>query len=421
MIGKTLAHYEITDLLGKGGMGEVYRALDQKLGREVALKILPAAWSQDPERLARFDREARTLATLQHPNVASAYGFETTSEARFLVMELVEGEGLDQRMARGPIPVDQARKIAVQIASGLDAAHEKGIVHRDLKPANIRISTDGSVKVLDFGLAKAWAGGDSDADLLNSPTMTAHATIQGVILGTAGYMSPEQARGQDVDKRTDIWAFGVILWEMLTGRRLFDGNTVSDVMAGVLRAEINQSALPTETPPAMRRLLKRCLEREVKLRLRDIGDAALELDETGDDGLSQATVPGGTGFPAPPRMAGPSRFRRPGFGVHNLDGHPPNRRRDCGPAVGPVRTAHLRPARHLQRPFSSRRSGPGPQRGVFRQHLRTASSFGYGQGPPPDRAPRGPTSCPCPRLASWPFWSTQNISIIAYSAAPWPA
>ena len=298
MIGKTLAHYEITGLLGKGGMGEVYRALDTKLGREVALKILPADLSQDPERLARFDREARTLATLQHPNVASAYGFEETPEARFLVMELVEGEGLDRRAwpaARSRWT--KSRKIAAQIASGLDAAHEKGIVHRDLKPANIRIGPDGSVKVLDFGLAKAWTGGDADGDLSNSPTMTAHATLQGVILGTAGYMAPEQARGQDVDKRADIWAFGVILWEMLTGQRLFDGNTVSDVMAGVLRADINQSALPLDTPPSMRRLLKRCLEREIKHRLRDIGDAALELDEAGEDDLTQAASPGGSGSP----------------------------------------------------------------------------------------------------------------------------
>ena len=281
MIGKQLAHYEITGLLGKGGMGEVYRARDGKLGREVAIKILPAEMSQDPDRLARFDREARSLATLQHPNVASAYGLEETPEARFLVMELVEGEGLDERMARGPMPLAEVRAIAAQIASGLEAAHEKGIVHRDLKPANIRVSPDGTVKVLDFGLAKAWSDEDRGGDLSSSPTMTAH-TIQGVILGTAGYMSPEQARGQTVNKQADVWAFGVILWEMLTGRRLFDGATVSDVMAGVLRAEIDDQALPTNTPPALRRLLRRCLQRELKDRLRDIGDAALELGEADD-------------------------------------------------------------------------------------------------------------------------------------------
>ena len=301
MIGKNLAHYEIIDLLGKGGMGEVYRALDKKLGREVALKILPSEMSKDPERLARFDREARTLATLQHPNVASAYGFEETPEARFLVMELVEGEGLDTLMARGPVPVPDARKIAAQIACGLEAAHEKGIVHRDLKPANIRITKDGTVKVLDFGLAKAWTGASPDANLSNSPTMTAHATVQGVILGTASYMSPEQARGQDVDKRSDIWAFGVILWEMLTGKRLFDGNTASDVMAGVLRADINENALPADTPPAIRRLLKRCLEREVKHRLRDIGDAALELEEAG--GESPVHLASSKAVGAPSRLA----------------------------------------------------------------------------------------------------------------------
>ncbi len=313
VIGKQLAHYEITGLLGKGGMGEVYRARDGKLGREVAIKILPVEMSRDADRLARFDREARSLATLQHPNVASAYGLEETPEARFLVMELVEGEGLDERMARGPIPLAEVRTIAAQIASGLEAAHEKGIVHRDLKPANIRVSPDGTVKVLDFGLAKAWSDEDQEGDLSSSPTMTAH-TIKGVILGTAGYMSPEQARGQTVNKQTDVWAFGVILWEMLTGQRLFDGATVSDVMAGVLRAEINDQALPTNTPQAIRRLLRRCLQRDLKNRLRDIGDAALDLEEIdtedrvneGRPGTRRVSLPGwlailavviiGTGF-----------------------------------------------------------------------------------------------------------------------------
>jgi len=300
MIGKTLAHYEILGLLGKGGMGEVYRAHDQKLGRDVALKILPREMSGDPERLARFDREARTLATLQHPNVASAYGLEETPGARFLVMELVEGEGLDDLIARGPLEPEVVRRMGAQIASGLEAAHDKGIIHRDLKPANIRVMPDGTVKVLDFGLAKAWSEGTREADISNSPTMTAMATIQGVILGTAGYMSPEQARGQMVNKQTDIWAFGVILWEMLTGKRLFEGATVSDVMAGVLRADIGERDLPPNTPAALRRLLRRCLERDLKLRLRDIGDAALELTGDEDPGDEAAGVGGNR-----PSKAGP--------------------------------------------------------------------------------------------------------------------
>jgi len=302
MIGKTLAHYEVTGKLGEGGMGEVFRAHDQKLQRDVAIKLLPQEMSQDPERLARFDREARALATLQHPNVASAYGLEQTPEARFLVMELVEGEGLDERMARGPVPPDEVRRLATQIACGLEAAHEKGIVHRDLKPANIRVAPDGTVKVLDFGLAKAWSGDDQESDLSNSPTMTVH-TIQGVIMGTAGYMSPEQALGQAVNKQTDIWAFGVILWEMLTGQRLFEGTTASDIMAGVLRADINDRPLPDSTPAPIRRLLRRCLERDPKQRLRDIGDAALELaeiesGENSDEGNWQRPAAGRLTLPA---------------------------------------------------------------------------------------------------------------------------
>jgi len=283
VIGKTLAHYEVIEFIGKGGMGEVYRARDRKLQRDVAIKILPGEMSQDPERLARFDREARALAALQHPNVASAYGLEKTPEARFLVMELVEGKGLNERMAQGPIGVSEVRHLASQIASGLGAAHDKGLVHRDLKPANIRISTDGTVKILDFGLAKAWSNNVEEDDLSNSPTRTSHGTVEGVILGTAGYMSPEQARGEFVNKQTDIWAFGVIVWEMLTGKPLFHGTTTSDIMAAVLRAEIDFTLLPDNTPVAIRRLVRRCLERDPKRRLRDIGDAALELAEIGVD------------------------------------------------------------------------------------------------------------------------------------------
>ncbi|MEE4273240.1 MAG: protein kinase [Thermoanaerobaculales bacterium] len=295
MIGTTLAHYRITGELGSGGMGEVWRAEDEKLGREVALKVLPAEFGEDEQRLERFQREAKVLASLNHPNVAHLYGLETvasgtgsitgrqnptpSSPATFLVMELVEGADLSERIARGPIPVDEVAPIALQIAEALEAAHEAGIVHRDLKPANIKLRPDGTVKVLDFGLAKAWETDAGDSSLSLSPTLTQHATAAGVILGTAAYMSPEQARGQQVDRRADIWAFGVVLWEMLTGTKLFEGETVTDVLASVLKEAPDLDALPDDTPPALSRLVERCLHREPRERLQWIGDARLELAE----------------------------------------------------------------------------------------------------------------------------------------------
>jgi Tol biopolymer transport system component len=285
--GSRLGPYEITAPLGEGGMGVVYRATDPKLKREVAIKVLPEAFAEDADRLARFEREAQVLAQLQHPNIASIYGLEESGGVRALVMELVPGEDLAERLKRGPLPLDEALAVARQIAEALEAAHEKGIVHRDLKPANVKLAADGKVKVLDFGLAKAMdppAGGASAADLarsptlMNSPTMTAaHGTQLGVILGTAAYMSPEQARGGAVDKRADVWALGVVLHEMLTGRSLFAADTVSDTLAGVLRGEIDLAKLPAGTPPALRRLLRRCLERNPKNRLHDAADARLVL------------------------------------------------------------------------------------------------------------------------------------------------
>jgi eukaryotic-like serine/threonine-protein kinase len=249
LIGKTLAHYKITSLVGKGGMGEVYRATDTKLGRDVAIKVIPGEMSQDPERLARFEREARTLATLQHANIASIYGFETANDVRFLVMELVDGEDLSERMQRGALPVDEAIDLARQLAEGLAAAHAVGIIHRDLKPANIKISSEGKLKILDFGLARAYADDSgSQSDIEHSPTVTA-MTQAGVILGTAAYMSPEQARGKRADHRADIWAFGVVFFEMLAGQRLFEGETVSDTLAGVLRADVPWNQLPKNAPP----------------------------------------------------------------------------------------------------------------------------------------------------------------------------
>jgi len=304
--GTRLGGYEVTGPLGEGGMGVVYRATDSKLKREVAIKVLPEAFAADAERLARFEREAQLLAQLQHPNIASIYGLEESNGVRALVMELVEGEDLSERLKRGALPVDEALAVARQIAEALEAAHEKGIVHRDLKPGNVKLTPEGKVKVLDFGLAKAMdpaAGGASAADLarsptlMNSPTMTAaHGTQLGVILGTAAYMSPEQARGGAVDKRADIWAFGVVLFEMLSSRPLFAAETVSDTLAGVLKTEVDFSALPEATPPALRQLLRRCLERNPKNRLHDIADARIVLDDLiagrpGDEAKGAAPAP----------------------------------------------------------------------------------------------------------------------------------
>jgi Tol biopolymer transport system component len=285
MVGKSLLHYEIKDKIGKGGMGEVFRARDTKLGRDVALKILPAELSGDPERELRFQREARALASLQHHNVASVYGFEEFEGTRFLVMELISGAELTDRMGKGAVPVEETLNIARQVASGLEAAHENGIVHRDLKPANIMETEEGEVKILDFGLAQAWFGDDAaQQESATSPTMTAAMTQAGAILGTAAYMSPEQARGLAVDRRTDIWAFGVILYEMLTGQDLFKGETISDTLAAVLRKEPDWEALPVDEAPELCHLIERCLERNPKQRLRDIGEARIFLQDGGASG-----------------------------------------------------------------------------------------------------------------------------------------
>ena len=289
--GTKLGPYEILSPLGAGGMGEVYRAKDAKLGRDVAIKVLPGSLSADPERLARFEREARVLASLNHPHIAAIYGMEESTAVKALVLELVEGQTLQDRIEAGPIPIEEATPIARQIAEALETAHEKGIVHRDLKPANVKLDREGSVKVLDFGLAKALdpLASTSSPDISHSPTMSL-GTQAGVILGTAAYMSPEQARGKALDKRADIWAFGVVLYEMLTGRRLFDGETVSDTLAAVLRHEISFDALPPATPTAVRALLARCLERDPKNRLRDIGEARIALDGAGRAGTDPAAA-----------------------------------------------------------------------------------------------------------------------------------
>ncbi|HYL35168.1 MAG TPA: protein kinase [Bryobacteraceae bacterium] len=266
--GDTLGAYEILAPIGAGGMGEVYRARDVKLKRDVALKVLPDAFARDPERMARFQREAEVLASLNHPNIAAIYGVEE----RALVMELVEGEALE-----GPLPLETALHYAKQIAEALEAAHEKGITHRDLKPANIMITPAGVVKVLDFGLAAVAQVPGSGGDAMSSPTLTIHATQAGMIMGTAAYMSPEQASGKPVDKRSDIWSFGVVLWEMLTGQRLFEGETISHTLAHVLTAAIDLNRIPVTTPPAIRELLARCLDRDVRTRLQAIGEARVTI------------------------------------------------------------------------------------------------------------------------------------------------
>ena len=280
--GHKLAHYEILEPIGKGGMGEVYRARDGKLGRDVAIKVLPDEFARDTERLARFKREAKVLASLNHPGIAAIYGLEESEGTHYLVLELVPGETLAERISRGPIPIDEAVPLFIQIAEGLEAAHERGIIHRDLKPANAKLTEEGRIKILDFGLAKALAGDDAGAAsaLSQSPTLSRQATVAGVILGTAAYMSPEQAKGKPVDRRADIWSFGVVLFEMLTGRRLFTGEMMSDVLASVLRAEPDWSSLPTDASPALVKLLRRCLARDPKARLQHIGDARLELTDT---------------------------------------------------------------------------------------------------------------------------------------------
>ncbi len=320
LIGCALAQYRITASIGAGGMGEVFRARDTKLDRDVAIKVLPAAVAQDRERLARFEREAKLLALLNHPNIAHVYGFEGAvladgSTAHFLAMELVEGEDLAERLKRGAIPVDESIAIAKQIAEGLEEAHEHGIIHRDLKPANVKVTPDGKVKILDFGLAKALeadpTASAANSQLSHSPTMSRHMTEAGMIMGTAAYMSPEQARGRPVDKRTDIWAFGVVLFEMLSGTRLFAGETVSDVLAAVLTREPDWGLLPTAGPEPLRHLLTRCLAKDPRQRLHSVADVRLELEDL----FTRPRSSGELSLSAPARPAGVARRERLAWGL----------------------------------------------------------------------------------------------------------
>ncbi|MEP6994442.1 MAG: protein kinase [Acidobacteriota bacterium] len=296
LAGSRVGIYEIVAPIGRGGMGEVYRARDPKLQRDVAIKALPAAFQQDRERLARFEREARLLASLNHSNIAAIYGLEEQDGTRFLILELVEGQTLDERLAEGALAPEEALAVAAQIAAGLEAAHEAGIIHRDLKPSNVKIRPGGSVKVLDFGLARAVEpAGASDSSL--SPTMTTPATLAGSVLGTAAYMSPEQARGKPLDKRTDIFSFGCVLYECLTGRKAFSGESVTDTLSAILREEPDWSSLPPETPVRVRDLLRRCLQKDAKRRLHDIADARIEIEAAQAGGASEpafASAPAAT-------------------------------------------------------------------------------------------------------------------------------
>jgi serine/threonine protein kinase len=297
--GRNLLHYRLVDKIGEGGMGVVWKAVDTSLDREVAIKVLPDALAQDADRLARFEREAKLLASLNHQGIAGVYGFHESEGTRFISIELVEGQDLAARLERGVLPMDEVLAVSAQIAAALEAAHGQGVVHRDLKPANVVLTPDGRAKVLDFGLAKALApdAASASGSLALSPTMTSTGTAAGMILGTAAYMSPEQARGKPVDRRADLWSFGCVLYECLTGVRLFAGETVSDSLAAILRKDPDWSLLPKETPPMVRLLLRRCLSRDPARRLQDAGDARLELEQAIEDprgeslGLAVATEP----------------------------------------------------------------------------------------------------------------------------------
>jgi hypothetical protein len=307
-VGLQLGTYEILCPLGAGGMGEVFRARDSRLGREVAIKVLRDDFAQDPERLARFEREARLLASLNHPNIATIHGLEEANGLRFLVMELVPGPTLADRLQGRPLAIEEVVAVGRQVAEGLEAAHEKGVIHRDLKPSNIKVTAPRRVKLLDFGLAKAL--GPEAADHWHS-TVGFEATRDGVILGTPAYMSPEQARGKPLDKRTDLWSFGCVLYEMLAGSRAFAGETGSDVLAAILEREPDWGALPATTPARLRELVQRCLRKDVSRRLRDIGDARIELEEATQEPASALPVTGRSGQAGPPTAPAPATLSLP--------------------------------------------------------------------------------------------------------------
>jgi serine/threonine protein kinase len=365
--GARIGPYEVTSLLGEGGMGKVWRARHSTLKRDDALKVLPDDLASDADRLARFQREAQLLASLNHPNVAHVYGLEQADGVQALVMELVDGATLADRLMHGPLSLDDALPIARQIADALDAAHDQGIVHRDLKPANIKVRPDSTVKVLDFGLAKLTAFDDVTGSaagphphVSHSPTITSPAmmTRVGVILGTAAYMSPEQARGRAVDKRADIWAFGCVLFEMISGRRAFDGDDVTETLAAVVKSEPPWATLPPATPPSVRRLLERCLRKDPARRLRDIADAKLDIDEA----QSEPLAPVSTDTPQSRSARTRERWLWAAalciaIGARGRDGG--------GVSAAPVRSTHRR---------SACRSSPRPGRWLISPYRPTAST-----------------------------------------------
>ena len=295
MLGTTISHYKVLEKIGEGGMGEVYRAEDTNLSRDVAIKVLPEQFTKDPQRLARFEREAKLLASLNHPNIAAIYGFEEADDVRFLAMELVPGETLAERVAKSPVPVEEALEVCRQIAEGVEAAHEKGVIHRDLKPANVKVTPEGKVKILDFGLAKVFKGETLISDIAQSPTLTEEMTRAGVILGTAAYMSPEQARGQPVDQRADIFTFGSVLYELLTGKRAFEGETITDTIASILKGEPEWDLLPQGIPSTIRFLMSRCLQKDPHRRLQHIDGARILIEEA----LTGATTVSPIGVSSP--------------------------------------------------------------------------------------------------------------------------
>ncbi len=299
MVGTTISHYKVLEKIGQGGMGEVYRAEDTNLSREVAIKVLPEQFTKDPQRLARFEREAKLLASLNHPNIAAIYGFEEADDVRFLALELVPGETLQERVAKGPVPVEEALEVCRQIAEGVEAAHEKGVIHRDLKPANVKVTPEGKVKILDFGLAKAFEEDTPVTDISQSPTLTEEMTRAGVILGTAAYMSPEQAKGEPVDKRADIFAFGCVLYELLTGKRAFEGETITETLGAIIHKEPDWVALPGATPWRIKELLDDCLQKEAHDRLHDMANVRIQIKKAlkepvtaSPTELASATQPG---------------------------------------------------------------------------------------------------------------------------------
>ncbi len=331
-VGDRLGHYDVTALIGEGGMGQVWQATDTQLGRDIALKILPDAFAADPDRLARFQREAQVLASLNHPNIAQIHGIEKSDDTQALVLELVEGPTLADRIAKGPIPLDEALPIAKQIAEALEAAHEAGVLHLDLKPANIKVREDGTVKVLDFGLAKV-LDTTPEGDPSQSPTLTAAATQMGVIMGTAAYMSPEQARGKPTDRRADVWAWGCVLYEMLTGAKPFPGDDTSETIARVIDRDPNWDALPPKLQPSTATYLRRCLEKDPIQRIRDIGDVRLALQGAFGAAAGESVAqerPAGRWRTTLPWVAGIALGAlSAGFAVRNLTPLPPQVRRDA--------------------------------------------------------------------------------------------